>query len=73
MTSDCRKLATLGLVGKLVKHTRPENFDKLVRYLSSWSGTDKVFYSTKILETSDLNTVFYAYSIHIKASNMVIE
>lgn len=48
MTSDCRKLATLGLVGKLVKHTRPENFDKLVRYLSSWSGTDKVFYSTKL-------------------------
>ncbi|TIB70670.1 hypothetical protein E3Q16_02280 [Wallemia mellicola] len=43
MTSDCRKLATLGLVGKLVKHTRPENFDKLVRYLSSWSGTDKFF------------------------------
>lgn len=73
MTSDCRKLATLGLVGKLVKHTRPENFDKLVRYLSSWSGTDKVFYSTMIMGTSNLNTVFHAYSIHIKASNMVIE
>ncbi|TIB66971.1 hypothetical protein E3P77_01898 [Wallemia ichthyophaga] len=43
MVLDCRNLATLGLLGKLIKRIRPDNFDKLIRYLSTWSGTDKFF------------------------------
>ncbi|TIA86687.1 hypothetical protein E3P99_03591 [Wallemia hederae] len=53
MTLDCRRIAMLGLLGKLVKRTRPQNLDKLIRYLSTWSGTDKLFmviqYASKLI------------------------